>query len=195
MTSSTSFIISTHLRTHLRARTPADSLPGPVGTLAPWGETASDPVTTAAARPAGTAPGTVRGVVDASSAMASAAIATVTIRGEVDAGNAHSVQACLDSALTRAQVVVVDLSGVSFMDCAALAVLLSAARHAARRGGRLVVAEPRAAVRMLLDAVDAGPVLGGDRTVAQEQAAADRDLSEAASPTVPQSSSWGPACA
>ncbi|GAB3469246.1 STAS domain-containing protein [Kineococcus endophyticus] len=58
------------------------------------------------------------------------------------------------------------------MDCATVGILLAEARHAARRGGRLVLAGTRPTVRLLLDLLELGPVLGGHRTVEDEQAAA-----------------------
>ncbi|MEZ0494081.1 ANTAR domain-containing protein [Kineococcus sp. TBRC 1896] len=101
-----------------------------------------------------------------------AGVVTVEVRGDLDLTTAHSAHLCLTGAVHDGHTVVVDLSRVPFVDCAAVSVLLAAARDASRRGGYLVLAEARPVVRLLLDALELTPLLGGGGTVAQEQAAA-----------------------
>ncbi|MEZ0492097.1 STAS domain-containing protein [Kineococcus sp. TBRC 1896] len=101
-----------------------------------------------------------------------AGVVTVEVRGDLDLTTAHSAHLCLTGAVHDGRTVVVDLSRVPFVDGAAVSVLLSAARDASRRGGRLVLAEARPVVQLLLDALDLTPLLGGRGTVAQERAAA-----------------------
>jgi anti-anti-sigma factor len=96
-------------------------------------------------------------------------VATVRAGGDLDAGNADSMRICLESAVHDARLVIVDLSKVTFMDCAALGVLVATAAQTRRRGGRLVVADPSTVVRLLLEVFDLYPVLGGRRSVRDEQ--------------------------
>ncbi|WP_380175831.1 anti-sigma factor antagonist [Kineococcus sp. DHX-1] len=86
-----------------------------------------------------------------------AGVCTVRPRGELDISNSRSVGLCLDQAVEAADVVVVDLTRVPFMDCAALAVLAGAARTITRRGGDFVLTHPRPPVQVLLDVFDLSP--------------------------------------
>ncbi|MEW1960316.1 STAS domain-containing protein [Kineococcus sp. NPDC059986] len=103
-------------------------------------------------------------------------VATVVLRGELDVSNLDTVQACVDRAVARSRVVIVDLSGVSVADCAAIGAFVSAARYADRRGGWLVLAEARFVVQLLLHALELDSLLGGKHTVATEQLRATQPL-------------------
>ncbi len=69
----------------------------------------------------------------------------VTLSGEIDVAAAPTVRERLEQAAGRDGTLVVDLSGVSFIDSTALGVLIGIhkQREAADSGMRLVVSEPR----------------------------------------------------
>lgn len=78
----------------------------------------------------------------------------LTVDGEIDTLTAARLQAGLDEAMTAARtdgaVVVVDLSGVTFLASSGLAVLIGGARRLAELGGRVrLVAASRAVTRPL----------------------------------------------
>lgn len=62
------------------------------------------------------------------------------VHGDLDVVTAPLLAACLDEALADRAGVVLDLREVSFLGCAALAVLDAVARRARRHGRRLTVA-------------------------------------------------------
>ena len=85
-----------------------------------------------------------------------AEVATVVLTGELDPHSADSVAEALrelgdDDAVSR---VVVDLSGVGFIDSSGLRVLLSADEALAGSGSRLVLRSPSDAVRRLFEITD-----------------------------------------
>ncbi|GAA2974147.1 hypothetical protein GCM10010519_06690 [Streptomyces lactacystinicus] len=59
--------------------------------------------------------------------------------GEIDLGTAPSLRRALTAALKSHREVVLDLSEVTFMDCAGLGVLVQAHNQADRCGGRLAL--------------------------------------------------------
>lgn len=73
-------------------------------------------------------------------------VSVVTVTGEIDVATAPDLKECL---VTQADdgisAIVVDLSGVSFIDSTALGVLVGAFRRQEEAGGtlKLVVTEPR----------------------------------------------------
>lgn len=72
-----------------------------------------------------------------------------TLSGEVDAHTAPTLATAM--AQLPAGVVMVDMSGVSFMDSSGLRVLMDATSRARDGGGDLVVARPSAAVARLVE--------------------------------------------
>ena len=76
----------------------------------------------------------------------------VTLRGECDLAAVDrlgsALASCTDGGRREA---VLDLSGLEFLDCAALDVMLQASRRCDHEGGSLVVRSPQRAVRRLLD--------------------------------------------
>jgi anti-sigma B factor antagonist len=77
--------------------------------------------------------------------------AVVVAAGEIDVANAGELRSALVEAVGRASRVVVDLSHVTFLDCAGLSALAMGLRTARRRGGVLrLVAEPNTPVTRLL---------------------------------------------
>jgi anti-sigma B factor antagonist len=74
-----------------------------------------------------------------------------TVRGEVDLSTASHLQSGLRTAAVGAALLVVDLSGVEYLDSAGLAVLDTSAREMHAQGGalRLVVSEDSIVTRAL----------------------------------------------
>ncbi|GLW72680.1 hypothetical protein Kpho02_49790 [Kitasatospora phosalacinea] len=75
----------------------------------------------------------------------------VRVRGEVDADTAPRTHRELTRALAEHREVVLDLSEVTFMDCAGLRVLLAAGELADRTGARLVLRGAGRPVARLLE--------------------------------------------
>lgn len=75
----------------------------------------------------------------------------VQAHGDVDFGSAPDLDQRLSTILTaRAPAVVLDLSRLTFLDCAGAGVLVAASRRAASCGADLVLAAPRPTVTRLL---------------------------------------------
>ena len=73
-----------------------------------------------------------------------------TIGGEIDSHSAPSLAAAM-SELPDISQVVVDFTGVTFMDSSGLRELVDAAMSAAKSGKSLVIANPRAAIRRVVE--------------------------------------------
>ena len=85
-------------------------------------------------------------------ASATAYGALVTIAGELDLATVGQVRAVLGSeAVARSDAVVVDLTGVTFMDSTGLSALLIFERDLSVRRRRLAIACPEGPARLLLD--------------------------------------------
>ena len=74
----------------------------------------------------------------------------VTLRGELDIANAADLGAVLWEAVARNPHVIADLSDLSFIDCASLAVLVRARTRAREAGGDLHLAGARGRVWRVL---------------------------------------------
>jgi anti-sigma B factor antagonist len=71
--------------------------------------------------------------------------------GEVDVAAAPALGRMLGDAVREGHVdLVVDLSGVTFMDSSGLSVLLNASRRTIRAGGRLRLASPNADIQRVM---------------------------------------------
>jgi anti-anti-sigma factor len=80
--------------------------------------------------------------------------AVLTVQGEVDLGTAPELGAYLDEAIDNGhRFVVVDLSGLEFIDGSGLRVIASRAERLTLSGGALTVRAPSPMVRRLLDIV------------------------------------------
>jgi anti-sigma B factor antagonist len=82
-------------------------------------------------------------------------VSVVAVTGEIDMATAPDLKACLVALESeRVSAIVVDLTGVSFIDSTALGVLVGAYRRQEEAGGtlKLVVTEPR--VRKVLEITD-----------------------------------------
>jgi anti-sigma B factor antagonist len=78
-------------------------------------------------------------------------VVVVSLRGELDLSGASSLQACLRGIRWQARArSVADLTGLAFIDCACLGVLVSYCKEIRGRGGGFALAGPRPAVRKIL---------------------------------------------
>jgi anti-sigma B factor antagonist len=87
------------------------------------------------------------------------------IAGELDLSTAGRVADLITEALRSGSThLVVDVAGVTFMDCAALRVLLRARRASLARGGQLTLAAVPRSVRALLALTGAEELIGPEQT-------------------------------
>jgi anti-sigma B factor antagonist len=84
-------------------------------------------------------------------------VSVVTLRGDIDMAAAEDLRDCLDRALERDTHVVVDLTGVTLLDCHCLGILIRARQRALRHDRPVCLAVPSGpAARVLrLTALDA----------------------------------------
>ena len=91
--------------------------------------------------------------------------AVVWASGDVDTNAAETFQDMMQSVMRRhGPSLLLDLSGVSFMDCAGLRALLLTQRRAGMRGGSVSLIAESPAVRRIIDLLgvrDVFPVRGG----------------------------------
>jgi anti-anti-sigma factor len=95
---------------------------------------------------------------------------TVTIAGELDLATVPRVRAALASPeVLGADAVVVDLSGVTFMDSSGLGAFITFERDLRARGGRLAIACPEGPARLIFEVtgVDEYLRLYGSREAAE----------------------------
>jgi anti-anti-sigma factor len=78
--------------------------------------------------------------------------------GELDLAGATQLRTALDGAQDDSSRVVLDLQALTLIDCAGLAIIFDAAQRARREGAVLILLDPRAQVRRLLDLI--GPPAG-----------------------------------
>lgn len=85
----------------------------------------------------------------------------VRVQGELDLATEDRLRDALTVVLLQEpRAIVVDLAGVSFLDCAGVRALLEAHRGATSRGMTLAVRNPNPMVRCVLQIVDAAAPLG-----------------------------------
>ncbi|MFF8833179.1 STAS domain-containing protein [Streptomyces sp. NPDC015131] len=75
---------------------------------------------------------------------------TLAVSGELDIVTGEELRTSLQDLLPRSPTVLVDLSGVTFLDCSGLGVLLWARRRARTTGTRLLLPVASAAVERIL---------------------------------------------
>ena len=102
------------------------------------------------------------------------------VEGEVDVSNAGALGANLRQ-LVETDHVVVDLTGVGFMDSTGVSALIAATKHAANSGTSLRVAGATRAVMLTLQIVGVDTYLGHEESVA-DAIAATQTTREAESP-------------
>ena len=78
-------------------------------------------------------------------------LAIVAVAGELDRATAPEVSKALTSLAERDRVVLVDLSGIEFVDCAGIALLARAWRRQRELGGELVLDVSSEAVSKLIE--------------------------------------------
>lgn len=89
---------------------------------------------------------------------------TIALSGEIDHHGAREMMSQLDDAIAArlpAQLIL-DLSGVTFMDSSGIAVLLRARRQMSHTGGSLRVTNLPAQARRVLDAAGIGRLISLD---------------------------------
>ena len=75
----------------------------------------------------------------------------VSVRGEIDCATAPRLGATLEGLATAGQIVLVDLGGTEFMDCAGLGVLIASHQRLRHLGGDLVIESPNGSVARVLE--------------------------------------------
>ncbi|HEY3010362.1 MAG TPA: STAS domain-containing protein [Micromonosporaceae bacterium] len=86
--------------------------------------------------------------------------ACLVLRGEIDLAVRDDFRATLKHAVGLSHgLTEVDLHGVTFLDCAAIGVLVTATETAGRRGRAVIVTHPWGVVRRLLELTDVLPRL------------------------------------
>jgi anti-sigma B factor antagonist len=88
----------------------------------------------------------------------------LTVSGELDAAGVDAMQAAAEPAFVDLAPLEIDLSAVTFMDSAGISLLVSLRNRADSRGQRLVLVQPSATARQVLDlgGVSEWFGLGGD---------------------------------
>lgn len=82
------------------------------------------------------------------------------LQGELDVASRDRLRSAISSALeNHPPLLVVDLSGLAFIDCAGLSVLVWAHKHLAGRGHRLLITGANPAVQRLLHLTGLGTYL------------------------------------
>jgi len=79
----------------------------------------------------------------------------IRVRGEIDLATSERLRGALEPHLGPEQTLIVDLSGVRFMDASSLAVLEHARGTVTANGGSLILRNPSRAARLLLTAAEA----------------------------------------
>ena len=108
-------------------------------------------------------------------------VAVLLVAGEVDLATAPRLGQAIDEAMTPGAPLIVDLSGVEFIDSAGLRSLALAERTAAEFGGRLLIVPSPAASRVFeITGLTSAFELCQDLDAALDAAGADRLPAEAA---------------
>jgi anti-anti-sigma factor len=98
----------------------------------------------------------------------------VALRGELDVTDAAELPRVLSAAAAPGSRVIVDLTGLTFMDRSSLGTLISARRQALEAGGDLPLAAPRGTVLWLLSLIDPDGLLPVFASVEQAASGARR---------------------
>lgn len=110
-------------------------------------------------------------------------VTVVSLRGELDLPGAPALRALLSDIRWRGRPrCVIDLSGLTFIDCACLGVLVRYSREIRARGGSLALAGPQGAARRVLSVTGLITWFEVHDTVGQAIAAGRRSLVLAAAP-------------
>jgi len=114
----------------------------------------------------------------------------VALRGELDIADAAAVAAALAAVAAREPRIIVDLSGLEFIDSSGVAALARGRKHARHAGGDLLLAAPRQRVLRVLAITRLADDFGVHATV--DEAASGRHPRPAAvpAPQRPGSTGW-----
>ena len=77
----------------------------------------------------------------------------LALKGELDHHGAKGLLTCLEQEIQRSlpMMLILDFSGVTFMDSSGVGLILGRGRHIGALGGRLTVQNPPRAVQRMLD--------------------------------------------
>jgi anti-sigma B factor antagonist len=110
-------------------------------------------------------------------------VTVVSLRGELDFLSVPALWACLSDIRWRGRpLCVIDLSGLAFIDCACLGVLVTYSQEIRAQGGSFALAGPRGAVRRVLSVTGLITRFEVHDTVGQAAAGRRRPLILAAAP-------------
>lgn len=98
-------------------------------------------------------------------------VCLVTARGEVDISNAQSLRTVLQSVDSAEKAVIVDISGVTYMDSSGFAVLLETARRLRPRNVPLHLVGSNTTITRLMEITRLNTVFVMHPTLAEAQAA------------------------
>jgi anti-sigma B factor antagonist len=99
--------------------------------------------------------------------------AVVALRGELDLLDAADVADALEAFAAREPRIIVDLSGLEFIDASGVAALSRIRRHARDAGGDVLLAAPQRIVRRVLAIIWEGDGFAVYASVAEAAASAD----------------------
>jgi anti-sigma B factor antagonist len=102
--------------------------------------------------------------------------AVVALRGELDLMDAADVADALEAFAAREPRIIVDLSGLEFIDASGIAALVRGRRHARDAGGDVLLASPQRLVRRVLAIVREGDGFAVHASVAEAAASAGASL-------------------
>ena len=108
---------------------------------------------------------------------------TLKVGGEIDLSNIDDLRAAVDNAISRSPTgFIVDLTSVSYIDSAGVAVTIGAYRRVSKTGGTLAVVKPiHEGVRRVLDLI--GLHIPPNTAVTEDLAAAEEALANKAART------------
>ena len=98
--------------------------------------------------------------------------AVVALRGELDLMDAADVADALEAFAAREPRIIVDLSGLEFIDASGVAALSRGRRHARDAGGDVLLAAPQRMVRRVLTIIWEGDGFAVHASVAEAAASA-----------------------
>ena len=98
--------------------------------------------------------------------------AVVALRGELDLMDAADVADALEAFAAREPRIIVDLSGLEFIDASGVAALARGRRHARDAGGDVLLAAPQRMVRQVLAIIWEGDGFAVHASVAEAAASA-----------------------
>ena len=98
--------------------------------------------------------------------------AVVALRGELDLMDAADVADALEAFAAREPRIIVDLSGLEFIDASGVVALSRVRRHARDAGGDVLLAAPRRMVRRVLSIIWEGDGFAVHASVAEAAASA-----------------------